>query len=68
MYSSILIRKYCYYINEKQRRERLRKTVPVCYFMDSFACVFETQGFAPQWLVRNALRYACGLRSAAHCK
>ena len=36
--------------------------------MDSFACVFETQGFAPQWLVRNALRYACGLRSAAHCK
>ena len=25
-------------------------------------------GLRPQWLVRNASRYARGLRSAAHCK
>ena len=29
-------------------RERIRETVNVCYFMDSFACGFETRGFAPQ--------------------
>ena len=50
------------------KKERPDKTVHGCYSMDSFACGFETRGFAPQWLVRNALRYACGLRSAAHCK
>ena len=28
--------------------KRLRKNVRVCYFTDSFACGFETRGFAPQ--------------------
>ena len=36
------------FLNEKQRREVLRKTVPVCYFMGLFAYGFETRCFAPQ--------------------
>ena len=48
--------------------KRHRKPVSDSYSMDSFACGFGTRDCVPQWLVRNASRYARGLRSAAHCK